>query len=198
MLWSFVLASASVTLMPGPSLTVVLDRALRGPLSAGLAALAGVIVADALLLAVTISGLGALLAASPALLTLLKWAGAPYLVYLAWASWRAGPASANVDTTPTAGRSAFAQALGVTLLNPSIILFLLAFFPPFLRRDVGVAGQLLLLGPLFLATVATVLLGYVLLAHRLGRRVGGRGARWLPRLTALALLGGGLYTVLSG
>ncbi|MCW3482095.1 LysE family translocator [Neisseriaceae bacterium JH1-16] len=244
MLWSFILASASVTLMPGASLAVVLDRTLRGPLRAGLAALAGVVAADALLLAVTMSGLGALLTASPAALTMLKGIGALYLGYLAWASWRAGPASANVEdaavttapstgslsrgqrvsqdevglnsgmplenralsvrhSTGTAARGpmlgAFAQGMGVTLLNPSIIVFLLAFFPPFLRRDAGVASQLALLGPLFLATVAAVLLGYVLLAHRLGGRVKhGAGSRWLSRLTALALLGGGLYTALSG
>lgn len=162
MLWSFVIATCIVTLMPGPSMVAVVMNSIQRTLSHGVQTALGVVVADAILLALTLSGIGTLLYASSLAFSLLKWGGVAYLVYSGVKQLRS-----NVDAEDSKAQAkgnAFLQGFGITMLNPKIIGFLVAFFPQFLNREESIAAQLVVLGPVFLLVVFATLLFYALTA----------------------------------
>lgn len=195
MIWSFIIATALVTLLPGPSMLVIVAAALREGWRAGAAASLGVVAADAMLLLAALSGLGALAQASPALLLALKWLGAAYLLWLGIGLLRAAPAAGS-SISPLAG-GAFRRGLMVTLPNPKIIGFLIVYFPQFIRPEQDAARQMLLLGPLFLLTVLAVFLLCVAAARLLGEAVAGEGRCWPARLCGCSLIACGLYSALG-
>ena len=88
-------------------------------------------------LGLTLLGLGALMAASAAAFTVVKWLGAGYLLWLGWRLW-----SAPAETPPPLpARRAFRDAFVVTVLNPKSIGFFVAFLPQFLDPALPLAGQ---------------------------------------------------------
>src|SRR5262249_4865103 len=103
-------------------------------------------------------GLSALVMQSEAAFQIIKFAGAAYLLYLAWKAWHSG----NVQIgQPSRSRASlgriFAEGLLTNLLNPKVALFILAFLPLFIEPQRGsVAGQILFLGLLFNISGTTV------------------------------------------
>ncbi|ACI99266.1 LysE family translocator [Rhodospirillum centenum] len=173
----YTLAAVALSLTPGPDMLLCFASGLGGGPRAGLAASAGV--ATALLLhtvAMTL-GFAGLVAASPLALDLLRWLGAAYLLWAAWNAFRAGPAGLGA-VAPTDQRAALAavyrRGLLTCLLNPKLLLFMLAFLPQFVRPEAGsMAAQFLVLSlilfvPGFLVNAAV------------GVSAGGLG-RWLLR-----------------
>lgn len=119
-------------------------------------------------------GLGALVAAHPGALMAIKYAGAGYLLYLAWKSWHAGGA-APAARSGLRGWSILRRAALSNLLNPKPVLFLLAFLPQFTRPDYGpVWQQILALGLIFLCSGTLVTMGYGVVAGYAGRVMGPR------------------------
>lgn len=199
MLLSFVIASCVVTLMPGPSMIIVMLNAAQRGLLSGVQTALGVVVADALLLVLTLSGIGTLLYSSALAFSVLKWAGAAYLIYLGVKQLgtlsKAEDGHSTDDPQTAAGprRHAFLQGLGTTLLNPKIIGFFVAFFPQFLDPQQSIASQLLLLGPLFLLIVFLILCGYALFAVSVGSFVSGRRSKLAAQnASGAALIGCGV------
>lgn len=139
---------ALIILLPGPnSLYVVSVAARRGPRTAYRAA-GGVLCGDAVLMALSAGGVASLLQASPALFTVVKFAGAGYLTWLAVGMlrgarklWRRGPGGAGtVAPEPPAENGAaverpYRRALVVSLLNPKAILFFISFFVQFVDPE---------------------------------------------------------------
>jgi threonine/homoserine/homoserine lactone efflux protein len=121
-------------------------------------------------------GLGALVAAHPGALGAIKYAGAAYLLWLAWKSWRAGAGEARAR--PAASRLDIIRRGALSnLLNPKPVLFLLAFLPQFTAPAYGpVWQQILGLGLMFALSGTLVTMGYGILAghagHVIGRRLG--------------------------
>ena len=119
-------------------------------------------------------GLGALVAAHPGALMAIKYAGAGYLLYLAWKSWHAGGA-APAARSGLRGWSILRRAALSNLLNPKPVLFLLAFLPQFTRPDYGpVWQQILALGLMFLCSGTLVTMGYGVVAGYAGQVMGAR------------------------
>lgn len=119
-------------------------------------------------------GLGALVAAHPGALMAIKYAGAGYLLYLAWKSWHAGGA-APAARSGLCGWSILRRAALSNLLNPKPVLFLLAFLPQFTRPDYGpVWQQILALGLMFLCSGTLVTMGYGVVAGYAGQVMGAR------------------------
>lgn len=133
-------------------------------------------------------GLGALVAAHPGALVAIKYAGAAYLLFLAWKSWTAG----QVD--PRAGSASGPWAIirrGAlsNLLNPKPVLFLLAFLPQFTKADYGpVWQQILALGLMFALSGMLVTMGYGL-AGGLARQAIGPRLGVLNRIAAVMFAG---------
>ena len=171
----------AVMALPGPSLLYVMSRTLEAGRAAGLVSVLGLEVALVLHVTVATTGLGAVLATSPAALTLLRLVGAGYLVMLAVRQLRdAHPVLARVASGPLAavpggavradhGQS-FRQACVVDLLNPGTALFLVAFLPQFVDARAGSPGvQLLVLGVLVVLVATACDASWVLATARLCR-----------------------------
>jgi threonine/homoserine/homoserine lactone efflux protein len=151
---AFVAASAVLLAIPGPTVLLVISHALgHGRRSAG-ATVAGVALGDFTAMTASMLGLGALLGASAAIFTGLKWIGAAYLVYLGIRLWRAPVAAPSEEETARgeAGRPLriFLHAYVVTALNPKSIIFFVAFLPQFLDTGRPVFPQMMLFEATFL------------------------------------------------
>ncbi len=121
-------------------------------------------------------GLGAVVAAHPGALVTIKYAGAVYLLFLAWKSWTAGPAQAAVRGAARTW-NIIRRGMLSNLLNPKPVLFLLAFLPQFTRPEYGpIWQQIFGLGLLFVISGTIVTAGYGIFAgfagQALGRRLG--------------------------
>ncbi|MDC6169314.1 LysE family translocator, partial [Paucibacter sp. XJ19-41] len=178
-LFAFISAALLVIAVPGPAMLMVLGQ-LRHSRVRAVAAVAGLVVGDLLLISAAGLGLATLLRQWPLLLTVLRWAGAAYVGWMGWAMLRAAPAAV---AAPAAG--GFRAALLLTLINPKPVLFFAAFFPLFL----GAGPQPWLLGFLGLGLLFELLnIGFYALliaaAGLLGARLGGAGrgaGLWLQR-----------------
>jgi threonine/homoserine/homoserine lactone efflux protein len=139
-------------------------------------------------------GLGALLATSAALFTVLKWVGAAYLVFLGVKLWRAPVAEAPVDAAAPVARPGriFLHAYAVTALNPKSIVFFIAFLPQFLDGARAVLPQLVIFEASFLALATANALTYALLASAARRTIRQpRVQRAVNRTGGTLLIGAG-------
>jgi threonine/homoserine/homoserine lactone efflux protein len=192
---AFVAAATAMLLIPGPTIMLVIGQSLGGGARNALPLAAGVALGDLTAMTLSLAGLGALLAASAAAFTVLKWAGAAYLVYLGVKMWRA-PVTQQAAPPLPAGR-AMRQAYVVTALNPKGIVFFVAFVPQFLDPARPFVGQAAILVATFVALAAANAAAYAVLAARLSgavRRPGLRRA--LNRAGGAVLVGAGLTVAL--
>jgi threonine/homoserine/homoserine lactone efflux protein len=194
----FAVASLALLAIPGPAVFYVVTRSLTQGRTAGLVSVLGVETGTFAYALAAAAGLTGLIAASEAGFTIVRFAGAAYLVYLGVR--RLLERDHGEAAAPSARSRLFLRGLLVQLLNPKIAVFFLAFLPQFVDPDRGpVVVQSLLLGTLF--TVLAILSdgAYVLLAGAVGRRLRrGRGARRLARLSGGVYIGLGVTAALSG
>jgi threonine/homoserine/homoserine lactone efflux protein len=201
MLMAFVLASLVLAVTPGPGVVYIVTRTLAQGRAAGLASVAGVALGNLGNALAASLGLAALLATSSAAFTLVKFAGAAYLVWLGMQALRrpvaAAPAQPAAFDRPRPLRI-MRDGLIVALLNPKTALFFAAFLPQFIDPAAAAAGRIALLGLLFVAIAAATDTGYVLLAGAAARAMAGGVARHAALLgryaTAATYIGLGLYT----
>ena len=199
---AFVLASFALAVTPGPGVLYIVTRTLAQGRAAGIGSVGGVACGNFLNAVGASVGLAALFSVSSLAFTLVKFAGAAYLVYLGIRALRA-PAEAAVHGAELRALPAarlFREGLMVALLNPKTTLFFAAFLPQFMHGEAPALTQAIGLGAMFVGIAACTDLIYALLANWLAprlRRVAGAPAwgRWLAGLT---LIGLGLLSALSG
>ena len=183
-----------LALAPGPDNLFVLMQSATGGRRAGFAVVAGLMLGVLVQTLAVALGLAAVFAASATAFTLLKFAGAAYLVYLAWGAWRAPVAALGA-----AGSAAPAQpwprlllrGVLMNLSNPKVVLFFLALLPQFVQPGRGpVALQLLWFGALFIVAGSLVFGAVVLVAGALRARLArsARVQRGLNRAAALVFV----------
>jgi threonine/homoserine/homoserine lactone efflux protein len=139
-----------LVIVPGPNMFFILSKGIVSGRKAAFAAAFGVEVGTLVHVLGTVVGISALIAASPVAFNVLKYAGAAYLVYLAYQAARA-PATHLSETTPEQStlRTVGSAAL-VNVLNPKVALFFLALFPQFIDPGRGSAPvEALVLGLVF-------------------------------------------------
>lgn len=146
---TFVGASIVLYLTPGADMMFVIASGVKGGPKAGAMATAGIILGVLFQVVLAAAGLAVLIATSPLALDVIRYCGAAYLAWLAWHSWRAEAAPEE-----RRGRaelwSAFWRGMVTNLLNPKVILFILAFLPQFIRPEVGPEWQqIAILGLIF-------------------------------------------------
>jgi threonine/homoserine/homoserine lactone efflux protein len=189
----FLVGSVLVPMIPGADMALVTRQVLVGgtPLAQKtvFGNLAGLLVHGVALAA----GLSALLVASATAYTVVKLAGAAYLLYLgvqALVAARRPPAAAPPPAVP---RRAFLQGLISTVLNPKPALFFLTFLPQFVDRDAPVLPQTLTLAAIHVVVGLIWLSAYARLVHR-ARAVltAPRVKAWLERTTGAVLIAFGL------
>ena len=192
---AFVAAAEALLIIPGPTVLLVISYALAQGRRSAWATVPGVAGGDFTAMALSLLGLGAVLAASAELFTVLKLAGAAYLVYLGIKILRA-PVPETLDENAPQVHSAWritAHAYAVTALNPKSIVFYVAFFPLFLSADRPLLPQILTFGGTFLvmATINAVL--YAMMAGQVARFLKTYRARKNLNRTA-----GGILLVTGG
>ena len=154
----FFVAALTLNLTPGADMTYVIARSVGQGRAAGVVSALGVSAGSLVHALLAALGLSALVLQSETAFQVIKYAGAAYLLYLAWKAWRATDASMGVAPRPPARlRRIFAEGALTNLLNPKVALFILAFLPLFVDPARGsVAGQILFLGLLFNTSGTTV------------------------------------------
>src|ERR1044072_3919631 len=164
---AFTAASAILLVIPGPTVLLVVSYALGQGWRTALPMAIGVALGDFTAMTLSMLGLGALLAASATLFTVLKWVGAIYLVWLGIKLWRAGGA---LEAAPRTDVISATRMLGhawlVTALNPKSITFFVAFLPAFLDPHADFLTQMMVLEATFLELAFANALGYALVAAR--------------------------------
>jgi threonine/homoserine/homoserine lactone efflux protein len=198
---AFLLASLVLAATPGPGVLYIVARTLRQGRRAGLASVAGV-AAGNLGNAVGASlGLAALFAASALAFSVVKWAGAAYLVFLGIKALRPAPSPSREALDPQVPMvRIFRDGFVVALLNPKTALFFAAFLPQFMGGGASALAQSVGLGATFVLIAACTDLAYVLAAGTvapfIARVAGGAAAgRWA---TATVFIGLAVFTAASG
>jgi threonine/homoserine/homoserine lactone efflux protein len=167
---AFAAASSVLLVIPGPTVLLVVSYALGQGWRTALPMAIGVALGDFTAMTLSMLGLGALLATSATLFTILKWVGAAYLVYLGIKLWRAG---GTLDAAPRTDAVSAAKMLGhawlVTALNPKSITFFVAFLPAFLDPKADFLTQMLVFETTFLVLAFANAFGYALVASRARR-----------------------------
>lgn len=145
----FIGASVALCAVPGPDMILLLSRTIAQGRRAGLVTAVGINVGSYLHLLAAIVGLSAIIATSAYAFTVVKFAGAAYLIYLGLSALRARTGPLDIGTAAQAyvsHKACFWQGFWSDVLNPKVAIFYLAFLPQFLDPDSGVLGQLVLLG----------------------------------------------------
>ena len=132
-------AALLMVLTPGPNMIYVLSRSVCQGRRAGFVSLLGVVAGFLVHVLAAAIGLTAVFMAVPLAYELLKWAGAAYLLWLAWQSLRPGASSPFEPKTlpPDSPRKLFAMGFITNLLNPKIAVFYLSVFPQFVTPERG-------------------------------------------------------------
>ncbi|MGW5716637.1 LysE family translocator [Amycolatopsis sp. NPDC003865] len=197
MSWLLVFFGASVliALTPGANNLLGLHHGMTHGVRRGLAGLAGRLAAFTLLITAVAAGLGQLLAASETALTIIKWAGAAYLLYLGvrllWSTFRGKTDVPEPDTHPASAWRVTRKEFGVAITNPKAILIFTAFVPQFIDAGHGpFSAQIALLGAVYL--LAEFLAGSVYVGAGAGLKsikLTRRARRNVDRGTGVVLVG---------
>lgn len=162
---AFAVASFVIVLIPGPTVLMIVSYALGHGKRAAYAIVAGVALGDLTAMTASMLGLGALLAASAEIFTVVKWIGAAYLIYLGVKLWRAPVSSGDEIAAPAEWSRwrVFANAYVAATLNPKGIVFYVAFFPQFIDTNGSLTGQMAILVPtfIFFATLNAMLYAWL-------------------------------------
>jgi threonine/homoserine/homoserine lactone efflux protein len=197
---AFVVAAMIVLLIPGPTILLVVSQTASHGRRAVLPLAAGVTLGDFTAMTLSFLGLGAVLAASATLFSILKWIGAGYLIYLGIRLWCSDPTPQDTASPSMAvsRRRFLTNAYVVTALNPKSIAFFIAFLPQFVDHHSPVAMQFIVLGVTFLILAALNAALYGLIAGRLRDTLQKKTAhRWFNRCGGSALIGAGIFTAVA-
>ncbi len=179
----FSVACLALTATPGPDMLLIASRSATQGKGSGVATLAGIQAGTYCHALAAAFGLSQLFLAVPPAYDAVRYAGAAYLLFLAWKAFRS-PGTSLATTTGLPRYSivtAFRQGLLTNLLNPKMALFVLALFPQFVRPEAGSVGlQIMLLATVLNAIGLAVNGAVILTASRLRHALSGhdRPSRW--------------------
>jgi threonine/homoserine/homoserine lactone efflux protein len=147
----FMTAAIVLLLIPGPAVLYIVARSVDQGRKAGLASCSGIATGALVHVLAAALGLSALLVSSAMAYSVVKYAGAAYLIYLGIKKLRERPAADGAThVQPASLRHVYAQGVLVEALNPKVALFFFAFLPQFVDPARGsVVLQFLALGTLF-------------------------------------------------
>lgn len=193
---AFLLITVVLFLTPGPIVTLVVSTGASRGTRAALGVVAGSSCGNAILITAIACGLSFVVRNAALLFEIMRWAGVAYLIWLGVQAWR--HADRMVSAAPPARGVYFTRGFLAAVTNPKTIAFFTAFLPQFLDPALPVERQLVVMG------VASVLLGAVIDSGWAAAAGWGRSwflspvrARLLGRVSALALIGGGIWLSLA-
>ncbi len=200
MTWELYLAFVATVVVllvtPGPTVLLVISHGLAAGRGAALATVAGVAMGDLTCMSLSLAGLGAILAASSALFTLVKLAGACYLIYLGCRFLFFPVQEEHPESVASTRMGMFRRAWIVTALNPKGITFFVAFFPHFLKPDAPMLPQMLLLGATFLVLAIANATAYALVSGQARTMATVAFLRPIRRGAGALCVGAGIWSAL--
>jgi threonine/homoserine/homoserine lactone efflux protein len=201
-LLGFVAAALVLLLIPGPGVLYIVARSLSQGHRAGLVSVLGLSIGALVHVAAATAGLSAILLASATAFGIVKTLGAGYLIYLGIRTLFArGPTASVEASAPRPLYRLFRDGVVVSVLNPKIAVFFLAFLPQFVEPSRGpVPQQVLLLGLIYVGLALITDSAYAFLAGSLRHWLGGQVMQGpLPRYASgVVYLGLGVSTALTG
>jgi len=199
---TFAVAYTIISVIPGPSVAVVLAQSLSRGLGAGLFCVLGDVMGGIVVMSLSYAGLGVILQVSGELFQLIKWLGVAYMAYLGITQIIQAQKLAESDIQ----LKAVSQSSWVSLytgfvtgvLNPKAIIFYVAFFAQFINTDQETLPQFLILAITSTIIVAVVLGFYAVLASRLRKSMQSLNARKrMGYVGGSFLLGGSAFLATS-
>ncbi|AOE87480.1 membrane protein [Pseudomonas sp. TCU-HL1] len=184
-LWTYVLGTLFIVLLPGPNSLFVLATAAQRGVGAGYRAASAVFLGDAILMLLSALGIASLLKAEPMLFLGLKYVGAAYLFYLGVGMLRGGwqklrqPVEHAVPAKEMDVNQPFRKALLLSLSNPKAILFFVSFFIQFVDPGYAYPGVSFLVLGAILEVISALYLSFLIFS-------GVRLAAWFRRRQRLA------------
>lgn len=201
---AFSAASFVMLAIPGPTILLVVSYALAHGRAVASATVIGVALGDLTAMTASLLGLGALLATSATLFTVLKWIGAMYLIWLGIKVWRAPIADEApqemADGSPAPARAPMLRialhAYAVTALNPKSIVFFIAFLPMFIDPARPLLPQAMILETTFVILAALNAAAFGLMASMVRSRIRRPSVRrWINRTGGTLMIGAGLLAL---
>jgi threonine/homoserine/homoserine lactone efflux protein len=183
----YVLTVLAMMSTPGPSQLLILSNSASHGFKRSLATGAGDLTANFLQMLAAGLGLATLIAASANALTIIKWAGVAYLIWIGVQKIiSAKPWSTQGDQPPTALRTLWLQGFITSAANPKAVVFFAALFPQFIDPSLAFWPQFIVLSLTYLIIDGAFLTGYAFGANQIAKRLSGPLTIWIDRV------GGGL------
>lgn len=186
--WVFLPACIGMNFFPGPNNLIALVHGTRvGITASSIAGLARLPVMVIMLVLLAI-GLEALLAMSENAFYMMRFAGAAYLLYMAWQTLSARVNFSSVDGNQSSIWAMVKAEALIASTNPKLILIFTAFFPQFIQPAEPVAPQVAVMGGTFILIEIAAIVAYASGGKGLQRMLSqDDNAKWLARFTAVAL-----------
>lgn len=198
---TFVLLELFLCLTPGPAVMFVTATAAQRGARAAVVGTAGILGSNVMYFVISATGVAALLLASPALFTVLRWGGSLYLLILGTRmilTYRPAAARTREPGEPRDNaRLPLLHGFLVQTLNPKAIAFFAALLPQFVNPAASIAPQIAILTLTSVTVEASVMLFYIWMTLRFGRQTGERGKLWFRRFGGAFLIIAALRMALS-
>ncbi|MCR9285223.1 MULTISPECIES: LysE family translocator [Stappiaceae] len=166
---AYTLACVVLTIIPGPSVMLVVGQTLMRGKTAAVMCILGDVVGSIVLTGLSFAGVGAILAASTVLFQIVKWTGVVYLAWLGYSQIReARRDSVSLEPGIRAGSAwgSFWAGTLTAIFNPKAIVFYMAFLAQFIDPAADMTVQLVVLTLTSSVVVMVLLAGYALIAAR--------------------------------
>lgn len=169
----FIAASTALTFLPGPDILFVLTQSISQGKTAGIATATGLCTGILFHTSAAAFGISALVYKSALAFEIVKYAGAAYLLYLAWNALK--ESDKLVSSAPVRENNAFAlykRGIFMNVLNPKVALFFLAFLPQFVNTGAGsVPMQMVFLGVVFMIQALLIFSAISVFAGTIGEKI---------------------------
>lgn len=200
-LWlAFVIASVILVTIPGPTTLTIVSYSLTHGARARIPLVAATTLGDISLLALSMIGLGTLLATSAFWFSVVKWIGGLYLLYLGLSLFfnKASLAANKIQSSKGSFRKLFANAFVVTALNPKGIIFFVAFLPQFMNPEANTLQQLWILAVTFIMISMVNSTLYAVFASSASKRLSSsKMQKRFNRLGGSLLASAGIWVLLA-
>jgi threonine/homoserine/homoserine lactone efflux protein len=200
---AFAAAALALVVIPGPNLIYIITRGIQQGRRAAIVSSLGVQLGMVAHILLATLGLSALVARSPVLYDVIKYAGAGYLVWMGISHLRKrhAPVDPAIALRPASTRQLFLHGFAINMLNPKVILFVLALLPQFVDPARGAtAPQMLVLGAVFIVVALVSDTTYAFASGSLGAWLKGHpeSERHRDRVSGIVYLLLGLVVALTG
>jgi homoserine/homoserine lactone efflux protein len=194
---AYVLACIVITIVPGPTVTLIVANSLTHGARAGLLNVAGTQIGLALMLGVLVIGLASVIETMGHWFDWLRLAGAAYLIWLGWKLLRSSGTVEKPGSVPAPRGGFMLQGFLVLMGNPKALLWFGAFIPQFIDPKGEYVGQVFLLGFTAMAVAALSDGAYAVVTGRASAWLTGNRIRLVNRIGGLCLIGGGAWLALT-